>query len=393
MFQKFFKKEERALPVIFPSPINGIGTALNAYSHDRAAQLPTYLACESRIAEALASVPLRAFIVNENGSRAAMSDTPLATLLSEQVNDGMTAFEFRELLVRSILRHGNGYALKSFDNSGQVINLTFLPATNITIEQLPSGRLRYRYRTASGQTFVYLQDEILHIRYASRDGVMGLSPLQLAAPQIQLSLSLQNEAIKSSENGFRSPSVLTIDKILTDAQRKTMRENLTTIGQSGQNLMVLEAGMKHERTAASPAENEFVAQLKLSDLAICRIMGVSPSVAGITDNATYSNVADESRAFVTRCLAPFAARIEASLTMQLLTPAARKKQYIEHDLQGLLRGDMTSRYGAYKTAREAGFLSVNEIRKYENLSAIDGGDEYLRPLNHTIAGDPTTQAT
>ena len=140
MFQKFFKKEERALPVIFPSPINGIGTALNAYSHDRAAQLPTYLACESRIAEALASVPLRAFIVNENGSRAAMSDTPLATLLSEQVNDGMTAFEFRELLVRSILRHGNGYALKSFDNSGQVINLTFLPATNITIEQLPSGR-------------------------------------------------------------------------------------------------------------------------------------------------------------------------------------------------------------------------------------------------------------
>jgi uncharacterized protein len=55
--------------------------------------------------------------------------------------------------------------------------------------------------------------------------------------------------------------------------------------------------------------------------------------------------------------------------------------YIQFNLEGLLRGDIKSRYDAYSVGRQWGWLSVNDIRKMESLNDIDGGDVYLQPLN------------
>ena len=54
---------------------------------------------------------------------------------------------------------------------------------------------------------------------------------------------------------------------------------------------------------------------------------------------------------------------------------------IEFLIDGLVRGDLQSRYTAYQIGRQAGFLSVNDIRSFENMNPISGGDRYLEPLN------------
>ena len=62
------------------------------------------------------------------------------------------------------------------------------------------------------------------------------------------------------------------------------------------------------------------------------------------------------------------------------------------NMDGLLRGDISSRYSSYATARQWGWMSVNDIRKYESLDPIDGGNVYLQPLNMVEAGtDNTTE--
>jgi len=50
-------------------------------------------------------------------------------------------------------------------------------------------------------------------------------------------------------------------------------------------------------------------------------------------------------------------------------------------MDGLLRGDVRSRYEAYTKGRQWGFISANDIRKLENMPPIEGGDIYLQPLN------------
>ena len=56
--------------------------------------------------------------------------------------------------------------------------------------------------------------------------------------------------------------------------------------------------------------------------------------------------------------------------------------YVEFLAEEILRGNTPERFNAYKTARESGWLSVNEIRKRENLNPIAGGDVYIQPLNY-----------
>lgn len=70
----------------------------------------------------------------------------------------------------------------------------------------------------------------------------------------------------------------------------------------------------------------------------------------------------------------------------LLTTEGRKRYFVEHDLAGLLRGDLKARYEAYRIGREWGWLSSDEIRGWENLPKIEGGGEYLSPLNMAVLG-------
>ena len=55
------------------------------------------------------------------------------------------------------------------------------------------------------------------------------------------------------------------------------------------------------------------------------------------------------------------------------------------DEEGLLRGDMKSRYEAYGSGISAGWLLRNDARKREGEAPVDGLDEPLVPLNLSAA--------
>jgi phage portal protein BeeE len=90
---------------------------------------------------------------------------------------------------------------------------------------------------------------------------------------------------------------------------------------------------------------------------------------------------------VQNSLAPLASRIEAAMQRCLLTDVGRRNLYIEHDLDGLLRGDIKSRFDAYRLGRESGIYSVNDIRARENEPPIGPeGDLHHMPANWIALG-------
>ena len=82
---------------------------------------------------------------------------------------------------------------------------------------------------------------------------------------------------------------------------------------------------------------------------------------------------------LTHTLRPWLVRIEQAMNSALLVRNGRL--FIEHNFEGLLRGNQTERFEAYATARQWGWLSANEIRQKENLNPIADGDRYMEPLN------------
>jgi HK97 family phage portal protein len=363
----------------------GLNGGIGSYVDPRRASgLATAGACISIISQALAAVPLNLYRRTENGGRDRATDHPLYGVLHDMPNATMTAFEAREALLTSLLIAGNAYAALEWNGRGQVVALNPLDPGSVAVEQLESGRLRYRVTGRKG-TRIYLQEEMLHLRYRlARDGVMGLSPIQLARETFNLALTQQDTAAGLAAKGNRPSGALIFPNMLSQGGKEgalnalASKINANTVTS---NVLVLDGGAEWKSFSMTAKDAEFLESRKLTNLDICRIWGVPPTVAGILDHGTYSNVEAESRALVVRCLAPMARRVEQAMNVALLPEQSRKALFVEHDLAGLLRGDMKARYESYRIGREWGWLSPNEIRGWENLPEIDGGGEYLSPLN------------
>lgn len=366
----------------FPGQRAGNGAHVDA---SRASGLSVAHAAIACIAGNLAAMPLSVYRRADDGGRDRASDHPLHGVLHDVFHPGLTAFEGREFMVASILTHGNAFARIVWNGRGQVTELHPMHPADVVVERLESGRLRYRAIDTGGRSIIYTQDEVLHLRWRiGPDGATGMSPIQVTRETFNLGLTQQDQAGKQAEKGFRPEGVLTFPDMLSVQNKQNALDALgRKVEQSGASggILVLDGGATWSPLAFSSKDAEFLGSRKLTDLAIARIFSVPPTAIGITDNATYSNVDGESRALVMRCLAPMARRVEQAMNAALLTSMARRTLFVEHDLAGLLRGDLSARFEAYRVGREAGFLSPNEIRRWENLPMIDGGDEFVTPLN------------
>lgn len=103
-------------------------------------------------------------------------------------------------------------------------------------------------------------------------------------------------------------------------------------------------------------------------------------------NSTNNNIENQSLHFVIYSLMPWIRSGEQTLNMRLLSPSEQRDMFFEHTLNGLLRGDQKSRYESYKVALGNGFMTINEVRRLENLNPIGPeGDVNYVPMNMTTA--------
>lgn len=338
--------------------------------------------CVSLRSELLASVGLFVFRRTQAGGRERANENPLYSVLHDNANPQLGAFEFREFMIRSLDLHGNAYARIERDDRGQVTALYPLMPRSVNVERLPSGRLRYSV-TDKG-TINFLQDEILHLRGASKDGVVGQSPIQIARGTIGLNMAQVETATGLAANSLRPSGIMTFANQLSLEAQARIRAAINADHSGPQNsgkVLLIDGGAKYETMSMTPEDAQFLDSRKLSNEDTARLFGVPPTSVGILDRGTYSNVEQESASLIQNCLGPLAARIESAFSRCLLTDTARKSLYIEHDLSGLLRGDVTSRFNAYRIAREIGAMSANDIRRRENEPPIAGGDDYHMPAN------------
>jgi HK97 family phage portal protein len=345
--------------------------------------------CVALRAELMASVPLHVYRRTNDGGRERAEDHSLVDVLAHSPNPYMTGFEFREFLVRSHDLYGNAYARIERNARGEIVALHPFFPTMVAIERLPSGRLRFRATDMNGVVWVLLQEEMLHLRGPTRNGIYGQSPLEIARASLGAAMTHAVTVESISANRLAPSGVLSVDgKMLKEDQqqlRSLIKEKFMGAANAGK-LLVVNGEMKFSQVAMTPADAQFIETRKLSNEDVARIFGMPPTTVGLTDKATYNNVENEARAMVQNAIAPLAARVEAALARCLLTPVGRSKYYFEHDLNALTRGDMKSRFDSYRIAREIGAFSANDVRQRENEPPIANGDEYHMPANWVPLG-------
>ncbi len=141
----------------------------------------------------------------------------------------------------------------------------------------------------------------------------------------------------------------------------------------------------------SPEQSQFLQTRQYQLNEICRIFRVPPHLVGDLSRSTFSNIEHQSIEFVTHTIRPWLVRWEQAIFKSLLNKQERTLYYPHFNVDGLLRGDFTTRMQGYATGRQNGWLSINDIRELEDLNPIPaekGGDDYLVNGNMLPANAP-----
>lgn len=343
-----------------------------AVTTERAEGLSAVYACVSCISEAVAGLPLHVFKRTGNGGRERVMAHPAAKVLDSKPNGWMTPFEFKEMMTQHLLLRGNAYAEVKLNGSGQVSELIPLHPDLVQVEQLENRRIRYKVSEPAGGSRVLLQDEVLHLRGRSDNGVIGKTPLKVARESLGLAIAELEHGASTYRNGTRLSGVLKHPAALGDDAyerlKKSWRKAFAGVSNRGK-MAILEGGMSWESLSMTLEDALWVESRRMTLEDIARLFRVPPTMIGDLTHGNYSNSVEMSRSFVTHSLRPHLRRFEEAIERSVFTDATRPNYFVEFETRSLTSADIETRYKAYAIALdpEKGWMDRDEVRRRENL--------------------------
>lgn len=362
-------------------------------TQDSALGLTAFLSGVTILSGSVSQLPLKVFKKTPTGKEE-VPDHPVNGLLQARPNPDMTAVMFRDSRQQWVNTHGNGYAEIERDNIGRPLALWPLPADKVKAEWNSRDELVYEYTTGTQikkQSTTLSASEVLHIPGFGFDGVTGRSIIAYARESLGEAQATQKAGAAFWANGARPTGMLEFPGMIKQDQLERLRsqfaETYSGAGNTGKP-MLLEGGAKWSPTSIPPEDAQYLETRNFQVADIARMFNMPPHMLGDLSNAHFSNIEHQNRFFLQMTLMPWLIRWEQECNAKLFTEQERGDGYfVEHVVDAFLRGDTTSRFNAYKMAREGGWMSVNDIRRKENMNPIDGGDVYLSPLNMAPADD------
>jgi HK97 family phage portal protein len=327
------------------------------------------------ISDTISTLPVDAYF-REQGNRRPFRPTPDWVLRPDV--ELLRSEHYQQLLV-SLLLDGNSFTRVFRDGRGDVANLVVLDPTKVEIMRNPNGEIVYRYDGGRGGDIP--SRDMLHITEIKRPGQLrGVSRVEELKDAIGLSAALQSFASRFFGQGAVTSGIIEVPGQLTSEQAKNLVDSFDS-KHSGYRKShrpgLLSAGAKYVKTGVAPDEAQMLESRKLAIEEMARIFRVPPAMIGVTTPGamSYSSVEQNSINFVIHTLRPYLVKIEDAYS-RLLPGGA----FIKFNVDGLLRGDYTTRVQGYSTGLQAGFYSVDDVRRLEDLAPVDGGEVYRVPL-------------
>ncbi|MDR2173653.1 MAG: phage portal protein [Burkholderiales bacterium] len=332
-------------------------------------------ACVRLLSETVSTLPIQIFERGKDGKSALKYDYPLYQILHDTPNADMSAVDFWCVMQASVELQGNAYALK-LRAGNDIIGLDPLKSEAMKVEREKSGALLYVYKDKHREG-KYREEDILHIRGFTLDGVMGMSTIAYAKSAIGLALAADGVANDTFKNGLRPAGILQTGKVLTAEQREIYNQRLDAwrSKRSG-SIMVLEMNESLSDAKLSPEDAQLLASRGFSVEDVCRWFGVPPFMIGHNEKTTSwgTGLEQQNIGFLTYTLAPRLSRIAQAIGRSLIPVEDRQRYFAEFNIEGLLRADSAARSEFYSKMLQNGVMTRNEVRSKENLQSVDGGD-------------------
>ncbi len=317
-------------------------------------------------------------------SRETLENHPLNDILNKQVNSFLTSFQFRKIMMRSLLLRGNAFALIiRNEQSGGLDRLQYIDESLVTVRyDRESDQVVYHYR---GQTLG--PQDLIHLKINSYNGVVGRSIIHYAADSLGVSIS----ALEFGASAYTAKG-LTMGVIESDFQ-DIDPENKVALAEGFRKQMsiqdphrvaVLDEGMKYKKITLTPQEAQFIEAYSNGIEDIARWFNVPPHKLMHLTDSNFSNIYQMDLSFLMGGVQPYVIDFENELSFKLLSLRESETNHtINLDETAMLRMDPKMRGEYLRAMVLSGIMPQNEARIEAGLNPLkgEGYDDLLTPVN------------
>ena len=334
------------------------------------------------ISDVISTLPVDTYVTNA-GQRQIF---PMPEWLVDPEPDmSVTRADHFQMVLVSLLIDGNAFVRKLRNpNTGDIVALSVIAPHRVKVIRNSLGFIEYKLDDGNR---IISDADMIHITELRRPGVLrGVSRIDTLRQTLGLSKALEDFSAQFFGTGSTVSGIIETPHEMTQDQAIELKNNWEREHKGLRKAYrpgILTGGAKFVKTTVDPDEAQMLGSREFSVEEIARIFRIPPHLLQSTKpgSMSYASVEENSKQFVTYTLLPYISKIE-----QAYQPMLPNNAFMRFNVDGLLRANLTERFAAYSSATQAGFLSINDIHRLEDMTPVDGGDVYRVPLANVDLG-------
>ncbi len=332
-------------------------------TREQAMTIPAVSSAVDFISGTIASMPVKLYWrkTNDDGEEYIESrdDDLRVRMLNNDTNDTLDAYQMKKAMVEDYLMGHGGYAyIQRGERSNDVGGLYYVRDDYVTV--LWNADPIFKKRSLFVYDKEYQLFDFIKLLRNSKDGAQGLGLTQEVSKALETAYATLTYQLMAAKNGGNKKGFLKATKRLGQEEINVLKAAWRRLyANAGESVVVLNNGLEFQEASNSATEMQLDQNKKTLSDEINAIFHIYPN--------------DYYRTFK-EAIYPIVKAFETALNHDLLLETEKGKKFFEFDVKEILRVDIKERFEAYKLAKETGFMTLNEIRRAENLGRIEGLD-------------------
>lgn len=327
-----------------------------AIDREKALTLPAVSGAVDFIANTIASMPIKLYKY-KNGKVEDQDEDTRVRLLNGDTGDTLDAFQMKKAMTEDYLLGKGGYCYIE-RNRNDVVALRYVE--DIYISVMKNYQPIYKDFVILVEGAEYKPWDFVKLLRNTKDGASGIGLTSEVGKALQTAYKTLLYQLNLVDTGGNKKGFLKSQRKLGQEEINLLKQAWTNLySSSTENVVVLNNGLEFQEASNTSVEMQLNESKKTLMDEVNKIFHI------------YEN--DFDRTFK-EAIYPIVRAFETALNRDLLLENEKKNMFFELDPKEILRMNQKERFDSYKVAKETGFATLNEIRRWENMEYIEGLD-------------------
>lgn len=345
-------------------------------TREQALGIPAVARCVNLIAEAVATIPIKLYreeVIGGKRKTREVTDDGRCGLLNDDTGDTLDGVQFKRALVRDYLLDGNAYVYIN-KRRNTVKSLHYVCSKDILITKNNDPIFKDYDILIRGQK--YKPFEFIKILRSTTDGAHGTGIIKENQELLKVAYTtLKFEQNLVSTGGNKKGFIIAKNRLSKDSIDSLKNAWHNLYSNNEENVIILNDGLAFQEASNTSVEMQLNESKKAMSDSILNIFGVPTNFNWET--------------FIKTAVTPILTAIECALNRDLLLEKEKKSFYFAFDTKEITKGDIKTRFEAYKTALESNLMQIDECRYMEDLEPL--GLNFIKLGLQDVLFNPVTK--